>query len=189
MGDDTAGPSPEVAGALTAAVAGERLGIAASLIRATGDWELAEDCLQDAVERALARWPADGVPDNPAAWLTTTARHRALDVLRRRRTETDKLRELMADDERDPAPVVALNRAAAVGFRDGLETGLHALQQVSFSGELAGYHLGAAVRAYLLRRCGRTGEALAAYREALVLVPTAAERRFLQRRVEELTGL
>jgi RNA polymerase sigma-70 factor (ECF subfamily) len=84
----------------------------AGLIRATGDWDLAEDCLQDAVERALSRWPRDGVPDNPAAWLTTTAHRRALDVLRRRRTEADKLREVTAlsDAERstgsgpDPGP-------------------------------------------------------------------------------------
>jgi len=68
----------------------------AGLIRVTGDWDLAEDCVQDAVERALARWPRDGVPDNPAAWLTTTAHRRALDVLRRRRTEAGKLRELTA---------------------------------------------------------------------------------------------
>lgn len=74
----------------------------------TGDWELAEDCVQDAVERALARWRADGVPDNPAAWLSTTAHRRALDVLRRRRTESDKLRELTAmatiDEQSTPDP-------------------------------------------------------------------------------------
>ena len=68
----------------------------AGLIRITGDWELAEDCLQDAVERALTRWPRDGVPDNPAAWLTTTAHRRALDVLRRRTTEARKVREVAA---------------------------------------------------------------------------------------------
>ncbi len=62
----------------------------------TGDWDLAEDCVQDAVERALARWPVDGVPETPAAWLTTTAYRRAVDVLRRRRAEGDKLRELNA---------------------------------------------------------------------------------------------
>lgn len=66
----------------------------AGLIRITGDRDLAEDCVQDAVERALASWPRDGVPANPAAWLTTTAHRRALDVLRRRRTETEKLKEL-----------------------------------------------------------------------------------------------
>ncbi len=82
-------------------MAGERLRIVAGLIRITGDWELAEDCVQDAVERALARWPRDGVPDNPAAWLTTTAHRRALDVLRRRKTEAAKMREVasMADLE------------------------------------------------------------------------------------------
>ncbi len=86
---------------LAAVIAGERLRIVAGLIRVTGDWELAEDCVQDAVERALARWPRDGVPDNPAAWLSTTARRRALDALRRRRTEADKLRELVVIAARD----------------------------------------------------------------------------------------
>ena len=404
----------------------ERLRIVASLIRVTGDWDLAEDCLQDAVERALAHWPVDGVPAKPAAWLTTTAQRRALDVLRRRRLETDKVRELMAQHERDreappaladetqpwsryyrddrlrllftcahpalplagrvaltlkavaglstaeiaraflvpestmarrlsrtkekitnagisfqvppphrlvertagvlavvylvynegyaategnglrhdlaaeavrlagllatllpdddevhglhallllqharrdtridvtgdlvpmadqdrsrwdpamiaaglaaldqarsagrppgryrlqaeiaavhasapsaaatdwrrvialydallvaaPSPVVALNRAVAVGFGAGPDAGLLALAEIP-SSELAGYHLLAAVRADLLRRAGRTAEALDAYREALGLAPTAAERRFLQRRVDELTA-
>ncbi len=81
------------------AIAGERLRIVAALIRTTGDWDLAEDALADASERALARWSRDGIPDNPAAWLTTTARRRAIDVLRRRGTERAKLAELtMADD-------------------------------------------------------------------------------------------
>ena len=77
--------------------------ITATLIRATGDWDLAEDSVQDAVERALARWPVDGVPDNPAAWLTTAARRRALDVLRRRTTERAKLGEVAVMTERDRA--------------------------------------------------------------------------------------
>ena len=85
-----------VAAAVDEAVAAERLRIVATLIRVTGEWELAEDCVQDAVERALTRWPRDGIPDNPAAWLTTTSRHRALDVLKRRRIEQDKLRALEA---------------------------------------------------------------------------------------------
>ena len=411
--------------ALAAAIGGERLRIVAALIRVTGDWDLAEDCVQDAVERALARWPRDGVPDNPAAWLTTTAHRRAVDVLRRRRTETDKIRELTAlaepegpltagtaeldpyshvyrddrlrllytcchpalslsgqvaltlrtvaglstaqiaaafltsestmsqrllrtrnkithagirfqvpephriaertagvlavvylifnqgyvsggntsgptedlateairladlltrlqpeDDEvlglhallllqharratkldedgelapmpaqdrsrwdREmvlagltsllnarktgrpagsyrlqaeiaaehttaasaestdwtrivaaydalfrvaPSPVVALNRAVAVGFRDGPDSGLNALVEVQRDGRLAGYHLLPAVRADLLRRAGRRAEAADAYRDALRLVRTDAERRFLQRRVREL---
>lgn len=415
-----------VTDALARAVTDERLRIVATLIRVTGDWDLAEDCLQDAMERALGRWPVDGVPDNPAAWLTTTAQHRALDVLRRRHTEVGKLQELMmqsgrepapggADDEVDPAgrlyrddrlrllftcahpalplagrvaltltavaglstretaraflvsestmgrrlsrtkqkisnagisfrvpaphrlaartagvlavvylifnegyaategsgvrpdlateavrladlltmllpdddeahglrallllqhsrraartdaagdlvpmeeqdrsqwdhsmiaagvavleqarasghppgryrlqaeiaavhacaatgqasdwaravawydallvaapsPVAALNRAVAVGFASGPAAGLQAMQQVSDSGALAGYHLLPAVRADLLRRSGRPREALAAYRQALDLVRTAAERRFLERRIGELTA-
>jgi RNA polymerase sigma-70 factor, ECF subfamily len=85
-----------VAAAVDEAVAAERLRIVATLIWVTGEWELAEDCVQDAVERALTRWPRDGIPHNPAAWLTTTSRRRALDVLERRRIEQDKLRELEA---------------------------------------------------------------------------------------------
>ncbi|HEU5268729.1 MAG TPA: sigma-70 family RNA polymerase sigma factor [Jatrophihabitans sp.] len=81
----------------------------ASLIRITDDWDLAEDCVQDAVERALVRWPGDGTPDNPAAWLTTTAHRRALDVLRRRRTEAGKLAELAERAERTAEPAAELD--------------------------------------------------------------------------------
>lgn len=72
----------------------ERPAIVATLIRVTGDWDLAEDCVQDALAKALERWPSDGTPRNMAAWLTTVARHRALDVLRRRRNEQAKLVEV-----------------------------------------------------------------------------------------------
>jgi RNA polymerase sigma-70 factor (ECF subfamily) len=68
-------------------VAAERLRIVATLIRHTGDWELAEDCVQDAVQRALTLWPERGIPDNPAAWLTTVAKNLALDAFRRAATE------------------------------------------------------------------------------------------------------
>ncbi len=55
----------------------------ATLIRATGAWDLAEEAFQEALVTALERWPVAGVPPNPAAWLTTTARHKAIDRLRR----------------------------------------------------------------------------------------------------------
>jgi RNA polymerase sigma-70 factor, ECF subfamily len=71
------------------------------LIRVTGDWDLAEDCAQDAFARALERWPRDGIPASPAAWLKTTARNRALDQLRRTATGTAKLRELAVSMRRD----------------------------------------------------------------------------------------
>ncbi len=76
--------------------------IIASLIRACGDFDLAEDALQDAFVQALDRWTEHGVPDNPAAWLTTAARARAIDRLRRARRGAEKeasLSELTTPDE------------------------------------------------------------------------------------------
>jgi RNA polymerase sigma-70 factor (ECF subfamily) len=62
----------------------------ATLIRVLGDVDLAEDAVAEAFEVALTRWPRDGVPDNPGAWITTTARRRALDRLRRESTRHDR---------------------------------------------------------------------------------------------------
>ena len=87
-----------------------------------------------------------------------------------------------------PGPVVALNRSVAVGFRDGPEAGLTALAEVEGAVALRGYHLLPAVRADLLRRAGRHEEAVQAYQAALSLVPNAAERRFLERRLRETLG-
>lgn len=77
----------------------ERGRLVARLIRITGDWALAEDCVQDALVRAWERWPQDGVPDRPGAWLATAARNLALDRWRRARREADKLRLLEAAEE------------------------------------------------------------------------------------------
>jgi RNA polymerase sigma-70 factor, ECF subfamily len=84
---------PDVEAAVTAAFQQEWGKVVATLIRMAGDWDLAEECAQDAFAAALARWPADGIPDRPGAWLTTTARNRALDRLRRTKNEAAKLRE------------------------------------------------------------------------------------------------
>ncbi|NLT06994.1 MAG: RNA polymerase sigma factor [Solirubrobacterales bacterium] len=82
----------------------------ARVARMVGDVGLAEDLAQDALVAALERWPRDGVPDNPAAWLTATAKHRAIDMLRRARTYERKQDEIvreaglrMAVDGRDLA--------------------------------------------------------------------------------------
>src|SRR5262249_36624511 len=78
--------------------------IVAAMIRFTGgDWDLAEECAQDAFAQALQKWPESGVPDQPLAWLTTTARHPALYRLRRAWTEAAKLREVAAM-ELEPPP-------------------------------------------------------------------------------------
>jgi RNA polymerase sigma-70 factor (ECF subfamily) len=78
--------------------------IVATLIRFTGGrWDLAEECAQDAFAQALRTWPDAGVPRQPLAWLTTTARNRAVDRLRRASTEAAKIREWAAmEAERAP---------------------------------------------------------------------------------------
>ncbi|MBV9168497.1 MAG: RNA polymerase sigma factor [Chloroflexi bacterium] len=57
--------------------------LAAALVRTLGDFEAAEDLMQDALVKALERWPVDGIPDKPGAWLMTVARRRGLDLIRR----------------------------------------------------------------------------------------------------------
>jgi RNA polymerase sigma-70 factor, ECF subfamily len=82
----------------------ERAGILATLIRHVGDFQLAEDAVQDAFAAAVASWPRDGVPSNPGAWLTTAARRRAIDRLRRTRSladRTDRLKELARLDAQE----------------------------------------------------------------------------------------
>ena len=76
------------------------------LIRVLGDFDLAEDAVQDAFATALERWPRDGLPSNPGAWIVTTARNRAIDRIRRERAFAGKaellarLDDLPADEER-----------------------------------------------------------------------------------------
>ncbi len=68
--------------------------VLASLVAATGDFDLAEDALQDAIIAALEHWPRDGIPPRPAAWLMTTARRKAIDHLRRATTLARKAEAL-----------------------------------------------------------------------------------------------
>ncbi|MFC8451431.1 RNA polymerase sigma factor [Kitasatospora sp. NPDC057223] len=100
----TTGPA-EVRAALAEAHRGEWGVVFGTIVRQTGDWELAEDCAQEAFARALPAWEQEGVPRRPGAWLVTAARHRALDVLRRRATERGKLAEVAAIEAvREPPP-------------------------------------------------------------------------------------
>jgi RNA polymerase sigma-70 factor (ECF subfamily) len=68
--------------------------VVATLVRLTGDWDLAEECAQDAFATALERWPRDGIPRRPGAWLTTVARNRAVDRARRAKLGASKAREV-----------------------------------------------------------------------------------------------
>jgi RNA polymerase sigma-70 factor (ECF subfamily) len=88
--------------AVADAFRGEWGRVVATLIRRTGDWDLAEECAQEAFAAALERWRRDGVPRRPGAWLTTTAGNRAIDRMRRGATEAAKLRETAMEPPYEP---------------------------------------------------------------------------------------
>jgi RNA polymerase sigma-70 factor, ECF subfamily len=88
----------------------------------------------------------------------------------------------------DPSPVVELNRAAAVAMRDGPSAGLLLIDAILARGDLGNYHLAHAARADCYRRLGRTTEARASYEQALSLTQQEPERRFLTRRLAELSN-
>jgi len=88
----------------------------------------------------------------------------------------------------DPSPVVALNRAVALGMRDGAQAGLDAVERVMAEGGLDGYHLAHAARAELQRRLGLFERGKASYQRALDLARQPAERRFLQGRLDLLAA-
>ena len=87
----------------------------------------------------------------------------------------------------DPSPVVELNRAAAVAMRDGPAKGLALMDELLARGDLEKYHLAHAARADLCRRLGKTEDALASYKRALQLTRQEPERRFLEKRIAELS--
>ncbi|MEX2208462.1 MAG: RNA polymerase sigma factor [Myxococcota bacterium] len=85
--------------------------ILATLIRAVGDFDLAEDSLSEAFEAALVQWPEKGPPKNPVAWLISTARHKAIDRIRHRELAERKQREIAAQlepEEEAPVPLDSL---------------------------------------------------------------------------------
>jgi RNA polymerase sigma-70 factor, ECF subfamily len=97
----------EVEAAVAEAFRAEWGRVVATLIGMTGDWDLAEECAQEAFAQALRSWPRDGVPRRPGAWLTTVARNRALDRLRRHAVEAARLQQAAvlappADQPGDP---------------------------------------------------------------------------------------
>jgi RNA polymerase sigma-70 factor, ECF subfamily len=90
-GSDQADP---VSAAVASAFRDERAIVLATLIRQAGDFQLAEDAVQDAFEAAVTAWRRDGVPANPGAWITTAARRRAIDRLRRDRSVANRVERL-----------------------------------------------------------------------------------------------
>jgi RNA polymerase sigma-70 factor (ECF subfamily) len=93
----------EVQSAINDAFQQEWARIVATVIRLTGDWDLAEECAQDAFTKATERWSRDGIPRRPGAWLTTVARNRALDRIRRDQLGASKLQEVAVLNSADEA--------------------------------------------------------------------------------------
>jgi RNA polymerase sigma-70 factor (ECF subfamily) len=103
--DDPPLTAPAAQVALVGAFRDDASRIVATLTRLLGNIDLAEDAVQEALATALERWPRDGVPDRPGAWLMTAARNRALDALRRERTRAtarEAALRLSIDDDSDP---------------------------------------------------------------------------------------
>jgi RNA polymerase sigma-70 factor (ECF subfamily) len=101
----------QAAGAAVRVFRDERAAVLATLIRYVGDFQVAEDAVQEAFEAALAAWRRDGIPDNPGAWITVTARRRAIDLLRRDRSVAGRAERLAAllrlDRQEHPAEPAA----------------------------------------------------------------------------------
>ena len=118
----------DVREAITRAHHEEWARVVASLTRRFGDLDIAEEAAAEAFATAVERWPADGVPPNPGAWLTTTANRKAIDRIRRENKRDDKQREAqMLYDDDPPEPRRRHRRRAAPadlhllppGARDG----------------------------------------------------------------------
>jgi RNA polymerase sigma-70 factor (ECF subfamily) len=86
----------------------------------------------------------------------------------------------------EPSPVVDLNRAVAVAMLDGFLAGLQRIEAILSNGDLADYHLAHAAKADLCRRLGRNSQARESYQRALALAKQEPERRFLEKRFQEL---
>jgi RNA polymerase sigma-70 factor (ECF subfamily) len=87
----------------------------------------------------------------------------------------------------EPTPVVELNRAVAIAMRDGPAEGLALIEALLARGDLKDYHLAHAARADLCRRLGKTAQARASYKRAIALARQSPERRFLERRLADLS--
>ncbi|AGZ41299.1 RNA polymerase sigma factor [Actinoplanes friuliensis] len=102
--------SDDIATAITRAHRGEWARVVAALARRFGDLDIAEEATAEAFATAVERWPADGVPPNPGAWLTTTAQRKAIDRIRRESKRDDKQKEArMLHDDDPPGPSGAID--------------------------------------------------------------------------------
>jgi RNA polymerase sigma-70 factor (ECF subfamily) len=97
----------DVQDAITRAHREEWARVVATLTKRFGDLDIAEEAAAEAFATAVERWPADGVPPNPGAWLTTTANRKAIDRLRRENKRDDKQKEAQVLYDDDPRSLAA----------------------------------------------------------------------------------
>lgn len=144
--------------------------IVAALIRQCRDFELAEEALQDALAKALDHWPRAGTPDNPAAWITATARRRLIDRLRRQRLQNEKYetlqRERSSDSQEDVVSAMVRNVVEFPHEDDRL--------RLIFTCCHPALHREAQVALTLNTLCGLSTNEIA--RAFLVQLPTMAQR-------------
>lgn len=90
--------TPDISSAVEAVYRADWGKIVATLIKHLGDFDLAEESAQEGFAAAIAQWPASGIPDAPAAWIIQTARHKAIDRIRRQTLFTEKLQPQLLRD-------------------------------------------------------------------------------------------
>jgi RNA polymerase sigma-70 factor (ECF subfamily) len=162
--------SADIAGQLGALYRAEAGRIHATLIRVLGDFDVAEEVVQDAFAAALVQWPAEGVPHDPRAWITGAARHKAIDRLRRRsnfESKRDALQAMAALAEAGGAEAAAADDAPASSVDDDR-------LRLIFTCCHPALALEAQVALTLRTLCGLTTEEIA--RAFLVPVATMAQR-------------
>ncbi|HXZ49556.1 MAG TPA: RNA polymerase sigma factor [Usitatibacter sp.] len=159
-----AADSPDVRSVVDAVYRAESRRVLATLIRQLGDFDVAEEAVHEAFVAAVERWPAEGVPDNPRAWLITVGRFKAIDRLRRRSRHDVPLDDVVEQVE-------AIAGGAAPGADEGVEDDRLRLVFTCCHPALAA---DAQVALTLREVCGLTTEEIA--RAYLVPPPTVAQR-------------
>jgi RNA polymerase sigma-70 factor (ECF subfamily) len=166
--------------------------LTAAVMRVLGDFDLAEEVVQDALLAAWQQWPVDGIPERPGGWLRTVARRRAVDVLRRDIRYRDKLARLASppdSDDRDDRlsliftcchPALSIEARVALTLRTVCGLGI---AEIASAFLVDRYHLYHATRGELLRRLGRSTDARRSDRQALELTANVAERALLEQRL------
>jgi predicted RNA polymerase sigma factor len=169
-----------------AAVFREEAGrLAASVTRILGDFDVAEEVVQDALLAACQQWPVEGIPDRPGAWLWTVARRRAIDVLRRdvRYRERAAAVQLPVGQAEEDDRLMLVFTCCHPALSQEAQVALTLRTVDALAGDLDRYHLYHATRAELLRDVGRRAEARLADELALRLTGNPAERALLEQRL------